>query len=220
MIAISQMLTAKQVDRRLKPLFKGMVFLLGGVGLQLCAQRPDVVVMKNGDRFTCTVNKLKGGLLYIETDYLSGSIGLDWAQVEKVQSPSVFQITMDDGTRSLGEIRRAVSAEPEQEFIIKSNGEERRTNPAAGVDIESTKQNFWRQLTGGIDVGYDFTSGNSQASLTTNANVNYETPRWVTGITDTTSFSGQSGATRTNLIDLQGQEGVFFKKNWTVFGLE
>lgn len=81
MIAISQMLAAKQVDRWLKPLFKGMIFLLGGVGLQLCAQRPDVVVMKNGDRFTCTVNRLKGRLLYIETDYLSGSIGLEDAAV-------------------------------------------------------------------------------------------------------------------------------------------
>ena len=214
------MATAGQVDRLLKPLLKGIAVLLGGVGLSLCAQRPDHVVMKNGDQFTCTVNKLKGGLLYIETDYLSGSIGLDWAQVQKVESPSVFQVTMNDGTRSLGKIGRVVSGETGAEFIINSEGVERRTNPAAVVDIESTKSNFWRQLTGGIDVGYDFTSGNSQASLTTNANVNYETPRWLAGITDTTSFSGQSGATHTNLIDLTGQEGVFFKKNWSFIGLQ
>jgi hypothetical protein len=212
--------TARNFDRLQTPLVSGIVLLFGGVGLSLCAQRPDRVVMKNGDQFTCTVNKLQGGLLYIETDYLSGSIGLDWAQVEKVQSPSVFQVTMADGTRSLGEIQRAVSGETGQEFILKSNGVERRTNPAQVVDIESTKPNFWRQLKGGIDVGYDFTSGNSQASLTTNANVNYETPRWMTGITDTTSFSGQTGATRTNLIDLQAQEGLFFKKNWNVVGLQ
>ena len=126
------MVTTEQAGRLLKPLFMGMVLLLAGVGPFLCAQRPDVVVMKNGDRFTCTVNKLKGGLLYIETDYLSGSIGLDWAQVEKVESPSVFQVTMADGTRSLGEIGRAVSGETGQEFIVKSNGVERRTNPGGG----------------------------------------------------------------------------------------
>jgi hypothetical protein len=220
MIAMSRMLTAKQVDRLLGPLLRGIVLLLCGVGLPLCAQRPDVVVMKNGDRFTCTVKKLQGGVLYIDTDYISGSTGLDWAQVEKVESPSVFQVTMADGARSLGVIQRAASEETGQEFVIKSNGVEKRTNPAAVVDIESTKSNFWRQLTGGIDVGYDFTSGNSQASLTTNANANYERPRWTAGITDTTSFSGQTGTTRTNLIDLQGQEGVFFKKNWNVVGLE
>ena len=215
-----KMVTADQAGRWLKPLFKGIVLLLGGVGLSLCAQRPDVVVMKNGDRFTCTLNKLRGVCSTLMIDYVSGSIGLDWAQVQKVESRSAFQVTLDDGTRSLGEIQRVVSEETGQEFIIKSNGVERRTNPAAVVNIESTKPNFWRQLTGGIDVGYDFTSGNSQATVTSNANVNYETPRWLAGITDTTSFSGQTGATHTNLIDLAGQEGVFFKKNWTFIGLQ
>jgi len=50
--------------------------------------------------------------------------------------------------------------------------------------------------------------------------VKYETPGWMAGITDTTSFSGQTGATRTNLINLQEQEGLFFKKNWNVVSLE
>ena len=214
------MVTAKQVDRLLKTLRKGIVVLLGGVALQLCAQRPDVVVMKGGDRFTCTVKKLQAGLLYIDTDYFSGSLGLDWDQVEKVESPSVFQITLNDGTRAVGEIRRVISEKSGQEFVIKSNGVERRTSPATVVDIESQKSNFWHQLTGGIDVGYDFTSGNSQASLTTNANVKYETTRWTAGVTDTTSFSGQTGATRTNLIDLQAQEGVYFQKNWSYIGIQ
>jgi hypothetical protein len=220
MIVVSKMVTAEQAGRLLKPLFKGIVLLLCGVQLSLYAQRPDRVVMKNGDQFTCTVNKLKGGLLYIETDYLSGSIGLDWAQVEKVESPSVFQVTMNDGTRSLGKIGRVASGETGQEFVVTSEGVERRANPAAVVDIESTKPNFWRQLKGGIDVGYDFTSGNSQATATSNANVNYESPKWAAGITDTTSFSGQTQGTHTNLIDITGQEGVFFKKNWSLIGLQ
>jgi hypothetical protein len=182
-IVVSKMVTAKQVDRLLKTLRKGIVVLLGGMALQLCAQRPDVVIMKGGDRFSCTVKKLQAGLLYIETDYFSGSLGLDWDQVEKVESPSVFQITLNDGTRAVGEIRRAISEKSGQEFVIKSNGVEKRTSPATVVDIESQKSNFWHQLTGGIDVGYDFTSGNSQASLTTDANVKYATTRWMAGVT-------------------------------------
>ena len=214
------MMTAEQLVRWLKPLSKGIVLLLSGVGLQLCAQRPDVVVMKDGDRFSCTVKKLQAGLLYIETDYFSGSLGLDWDQVERVDSPSVFQITLNDGTRTVGGIQRAVSGATATEFIIKGNGVERRISPATVVDIESQKSNFWHQLTGGIDVGYDFTSGNSQASLTTNANAKYEAVRWMTNVTDTTSFSGQSGSSRTNLIDVQGQEALFFKRNWSVVGLQ
>lgn len=213
------MVSAGQAGRLVKPLFKWLALLLASVA-PLCAQRPDLVVMKNGDRFTCTVKKLQGGVLYIDTDYISGSTGLDWAQVEKVESPSAFQITLDDGTRSVGAIQRAVSGEKGQEFIIKSNGVERRTSAASVVDIESQKSNFWHQLEGGIDVGYDFTSGNSQASLTTNANAKYETTRWMASVIDTTSFSSETDASRTNLVDIQGQEGVFFKRNWTYYGLE
>lgn len=117
------MVSAGQAGRLVKPLFKWLALLLASVA-PLCAQRPDLVVMKNGDRFTCTVKKLQGGVLYIDTDYISGSTGLDWAQVEKVESPSAFQITLDDGTRSVGAIQRAVSGEKGQEFIIKSNGVE------------------------------------------------------------------------------------------------
>lgn len=127
-IVVSKMVTAKQVDRLLKPLFRGTVLLLSAVAVPLCAQRPDVVVMKNGDRFSCTVNKLQGGLLYIETDNFTGKLALDWDQVRKVESPSVFQITLNDGTRSVGEIRRALSEGTGQEFVIKSSGVEGRTS--------------------------------------------------------------------------------------------
>ena len=108
------MVTVEQAGRLLRPLFKGAVLLLAGVASLLHAQRPDVVVMKNGDRFTCTLNKLRGGLLYIDVDYVSGSVGLDWAQVQRVESHSTFQVTMDDGTRSLAEIQRGVSEDKKQ----------------------------------------------------------------------------------------------------------
>jgi hypothetical protein len=67
------MVTVKQLDRLLKTVLGGTVVLLSGAALQLCAQRPDVVAMKNGDRCSCTVKKLQAGLLYVETDYFTGS---------------------------------------------------------------------------------------------------------------------------------------------------
>ena len=219
-IVVSGMANAQQAGPVLTRLCRTVFLLTAICGLPTSAQRPDVVVMKNGDRFTCSLNKLESGVLYIDTDYISGSTGLDWTQVQKVESPSIFQIILADGTRSVGSIQKIAAAKGPGEFIIRTNGIERRTVPTAVVGIESQKANFWHQLTGGIDVGYDFTSGNNQATFTTNANAKYETTRWMAGITDTTSFSGQSASSRTNLIDLQGQEGIFFKRNWALLGLE
>jgi uncharacterized protein YcbK (DUF882 family) len=44
---------------------------------------------------------------------------------------------------------------------------------APGTDVvqnDSQKQNFWHQLKGSIDFGYNFTSGNNQSSLSTAVN--------------------------------------------------
>jgi len=45
------------------------------------AKRKDLVIMKNGDRLTGEVKKLEHGVLYVDLDYVSGSIGLDWLKV-------------------------------------------------------------------------------------------------------------------------------------------
>ena len=74
-IVVSKMVTVEHGRTAAKPLLEGLVLLLTSVAPLLWAQRPDVVVMKNGDRFSCTVNKLQQGLLYIETDYFSGRSG-------------------------------------------------------------------------------------------------------------------------------------------------
>jgi hypothetical protein len=37
------------------------------------AKRKDVVNMNNGDHFTGQVKRLQNGLLYVETDYVSGN---------------------------------------------------------------------------------------------------------------------------------------------------
>ncbi len=125
--------------------------------------RHDVVIMKNDDHMTGEVKKLENGVLYIQTDYFSGSIGLDWLQVAKVQSTGGFQIVLKNGQRSAGTIAKV----PEEEALGKdfeihaTEGAVRAPSPDV-VEIESQKKNFWRQLTGAIDFGVDFTSGNNQ----------------------------------------------------------
>src|SRR5271165_1773749 len=66
--------------------------------------RHDTVIMKNGDRLTGEVKKLEQGVLYVETDYFSGSVGVDWLQVAKVESKATFQIILNDGKRFTGSI--------------------------------------------------------------------------------------------------------------------
>lgn len=47
--------------------------------------RKDEVVMSNGDRLTGEVKHLQNALLYLETEYVSDNIPLDWSHIVSVK---------------------------------------------------------------------------------------------------------------------------------------
>src|SRR5580704_18721591 len=86
----------------------GIALLIPIASLPLTAKvsRKDVIIMKNGDRLTGEVKKLENGVLYVQTDYFSGSVGMDWLQVERVVSIGGFQVTLRNGERAAGTIEK------------------------------------------------------------------------------------------------------------------
>jgi hypothetical protein len=118
--------------------------------------------MNNGDHFTGEVKRLRNGLLYVETDYASGNIELDWNQVQSVQSTATYRIILNNGQRLEGKIEKISGANTTTEdFLIREATEEVQVPSGTVVNIDSRKPTFWRQLQGAIDFGYNFTSGNS-----------------------------------------------------------
>lgn len=189
-------------------------FLLLLLSAPVQAKRKDLIVMKNGDRLTGEVKKLENGVLYVDFDYTSGSIGLDWLQVEQVQSAAGFQIVMEDGRRMTGTIEKLPAEKsPGKDFEVHGTSGEIDAPARDVVTIESQKPTFLRQFTGALDFGYNFTSGNSQTSLTSDASVNYLSTEWTAGASLTTSFNGQSGGSKTNLLEVQTIDGRFLSRN-------
>ena len=41
----------------------------------------DVIVMKNGDRFTCEIKGLSAGVLSVKLTYVDGTMAVQWSQV-------------------------------------------------------------------------------------------------------------------------------------------
>ena len=94
--------------------------------------------------------------------------------------------------------------------------------PVAGTDvveIQSQKQTFWRQLKGSIDLGYNYTSGNGQSSLSSSASAEYPATHWAAGASYTASFSGQTGGTTSNLFEVQSFGERFLNRNSYLIGL-
>src|SRR5215472_16632795 len=112
------------------------------------ARRKDVVVMKNGDKLTGDVKRLENGVLYVETDYSSGSVPIDWLQVETVYSIAGYQVTLSNGQHLAGTIEKlSPQNSPGRDFKVMANGRETLVAGEDVVTIESQKQSVWRQLT-------------------------------------------------------------------------
>jgi putative salt-induced outer membrane protein YdiY len=208
----------RNVQLKLKAITLATTLLL--IPLEAYAKRnTDVVVMRNGDRLTGEIKKLENGILYVETDYFSGSIGLDWLQVERVQSTGNYQITLKDGSRVEGTITRAKSSPEGADFVIHGDSGDRWAASSDIVEIYPQKRSFWSQVTGDVNLGYSFTSGNKQTSFNFGTNANYVSTKYFGSASFTSNFSGQSGGNQTNLAEVQTLDGVFITRNSIVIGL-
>jgi Protein of unknown function, DUF481 len=190
------------------------VLIFSCLGATAQAKRKDVVIMNNGDHFTGEVKRLENGLLYVEVDYVSSNIGLDWNQVHSVQSTATYRIVLNNGKILEGKIEK-VSPEmaKKEDFVIREATEEVELPSTEIVSMETKKPTFWRQLQGAIDFGYSFASGNSQTTINATTSAAYRTAGWEVATAYDSTFGGQAGASKTNRQDLQTTFTKYLNRN-------
>jgi len=197
-----------------------VVLLLAFLGSSARSTRKDVVVMNNGDHFTGQVKRLQNGLLFLETDYVSGNIALDWNQVQSVQSTAIYRIVLNNGKILEGKIERASGEKAGSDDVrIQEATEEVQLPSTAITSMDTKKPTFWRQLQGSIDFGYSYASGNGQSSLNLDTNATYKTKAWQVTTTESSTFSGQTGASSTNVQELDTTFAKFLGRNSFVASL-
>ena len=62
----------------------------------------DVIVMKNGDRFTGEIKGLSGGVLYISVQSILGTSQVQWSKVARLESKRLFLVKTEDGAAYTG----------------------------------------------------------------------------------------------------------------------
>ena len=72
-------------------------FLLLFASPLLARDKSDVLVMRNGDRFTCEVKSLDADTLSISLDYAAGTVSIDWGKVDHIESKQLFLVKTQDG---------------------------------------------------------------------------------------------------------------------------
>jgi putative salt-induced outer membrane protein YdiY len=173
----------------------------------LLAQKDtDVIVMKNGDRFTCEIKGLSGGVLSVKVKYVDGAMAVQWSQVAQIQSTRLFLIQTESGAVYTGKIsttgasgdppiRIEIAAAPEKQVEVAQH---------EVIKLNQTSAGFWQRFDGAVNTGLLYSKGNESTQYNVSSQVAYTRERWSSDLLVNSSLASNSGAklTTRNQADL------------------
>ena len=131
--------------------------------------RTDVVMLANGDRITGEVVSLERGRLVFKTND-AGTLYLEWDKLISVVATRIVEVVTSDGRRFLGSLgptdRRFIS-------VLSAAG----VSALAMADVTIIRQigrNFWQNLDGSVDAGFNYTRSSGVAQLNFNSDTVYQ----------------------------------------------
>jgi len=183
-------------------------------------RKDDVVIMKNGDKFTGEIKGLQYGELIFKSDYMKDSVHLDWERVEILESKDTYIIALSDGRRITGTIsQKMIQGDDKQEFTISAADFILEIPSPEVITIDQLEASFWNQLTGSIDYGFGFTSGNNTTNSSLGANVAFNTSKNSIALATSSQFDSQANAKNTSRFTFDAQYGRSITTNWIAAGL-
>src|SRR5271167_4270944 len=163
----------------------------------LARESTDVIVMKNGDRITCEVKGLNGGVLYVSPPYVIQTISVDWSKVDHLESKQLFIVKTENGSVYSGTLNTAetpagdpmriqVGEDPKKKIVLDSS---------RIVDVTETSEKFFDRFTGGVNFGTTYSKGNQSTQYNISGLVAYPRERWAAQVGFSSNLNRSSGAT-------------------------
>jgi putative salt-induced outer membrane protein YdiY len=198
----------------------GIALLLLFATIAFAKRKDDVVIMKNGDTFTGEIKGLQYGELIFKSDYMKDSVHLDWKKVRTVRSKDTFIVSLSNGQRVTGYINKELpSTESGKDFKITVDGSAVEVSPSQVITVGQRENSFWNQLTGSVNYGFGFSSGNEQANSSLAADVAFRTARNSIQLATSSQFDSQTNAKNTNRITFDSQYARMLTNHWLAAGL-
>jgi hypothetical protein len=181
----------------------------------------DVLVMKNGDRFTCEIKGLSAGVLSVKLSYVDGTIAVQWSQVAHLESNRLFLVKTESGVVYTGKLSTTgVSDDPPIKIeIAEAPGREVEVAQRQIVKLSQTSEGFWHRFDGAVNTGFLYSKGNQSVQYNVSSQVAYNRERWSSQVNFNSSFASNSGASIStrNQTDL-GTMRLLRWNNWFYAG--
>jgi Protein of unknown function, DUF481 len=169
-------------------------------------EKTDVIVMKNGDRFTCEIKGLSDGVLSVKASYVDGTMSVQWSQVAHLESDQLFLVHTESGAVYTGKVSTtgASSDPPIKIEVAEAPIKEVEVPQRKIIKLSETSEGFWHRFDGAVNTGLLYSKGNESTQYNVSSQVAYNRERWSSQLNFNSSFASSSGANLTtrNQTDL------------------
>jgi hypothetical protein len=184
--------------------------------------KTDVMVMKNGDRMTCEIKGLDGGVLYVSFDYIDGTASVDWSKVARLESKQLFIVKTQDGSMYTGALDTAETAvgRPAKIQVVETPENEVVIDRPQVVQMVQTSENFWQRFNGEISWGFIYSKGNQSTQFNLGSETAYVRERWNARANFSSTLASSTGtnASTRNALGLSALRLLPWN-NWFYSGL-
>jgi putative salt-induced outer membrane protein YdiY len=185
-------------------------------------EKSDIIIMKNGDKITCEIKRLRSDTLFIKVDYILSTLSVDWKKVDHIESRQLFLITTRDGTVYTGALStpQILAAQPLEIEVIETHEKKSTLDRTQVTKMEETSNNIWQRFSGETGLGFTYSKGNQTSQYTLNSETDYAEERWSAGLdysSNLTSNSSSNVSTR-NEISISAQRLLRWN-NWYYIGV-
>jgi len=136
----------------------------------------DVVIMKNGDRITGEIKEMKRGVITIDPDYGDNIFGIEWKEVERIESKESFIIETAKGDRVAGTIQ--IDPGDTEGLVVQDHGGPVTVERPDVVWVRPFEGDFWSRLNTTIDLGGSVAKAAGSKQVNLASTVGYLEERW------------------------------------------
>lgn len=156
----------------------------------------DVIVMKNGDRFTCEIKGLEEGVLSVSLAYVDGTVAIQWSKVARVESERLFIVKTSEGAVYEGQIKTTdLAADQPVKIEVKDLSDKQTVlDTAAVVAINTSSESVWRRFSGDINFGMSYSKGSQATQYSVGSTIEYPRDRWGVKASFNSQLSSSDGS--------------------------
>ncbi len=172
----------------------------------------DTLLLDTNTIIVGEVKSMTRGVLTIETNYSDSDFTIEWLEIKKIYTQSVFLTSLTDGSRIVGSLR---SNEGNSITIIDREGAvETEVQIPDIVFLQPLNEGFSSRLDAAVDFGLSFTKANNLKQFTFGANIKYTEDKWSALINANILRSTQDNAANIRREDASFVFNYFLPKDW------